>query len=147
MFHNFHKHTITLLKKCCRFGVNTFRNEEHGQAATALWQAFVKTKSANKKVFNIIFGFPSNSPLESEINLLAAEFKDFRNVKNKCGVESVVKAQECIRAKVAEEVNKFPKEALRVSCRMANFEMFYAHFCRFIVMAKEGETNKRLVQA
>jgi hypothetical protein len=64
VFHNFQKHTITLLKKCCRFGTNTFKGLEHGQVAAALWQTFIKIKSCNKKVFNIIFGFPSNCQLE-----------------------------------------------------------------------------------
>jgi hypothetical protein len=61
MFHNFQKHIITLLKKCCRFGTSTFVDSERYPVATALWQAFIKLKSSNKRVLNIVFGFASGS--------------------------------------------------------------------------------------
>jgi hypothetical protein len=97
------------LKKVCRFGIKTFRDFEHGRATAALWQAFIRTKSSNKKVFNIIFGFPAEADLDSEFSVLAKEFREFKTVSNKYGVEAITQSQECIRAKVYEEVNKLTK--------------------------------------
>jgi hypothetical protein len=51
-----------------------------------------------------------------------------------------------IRIKVREQVGSISKEILAVSCRMAEFETFYAYFNWFIAMAQEGETNRRLTK-
>jgi hypothetical protein len=50
-----------------------------------LWKAFIRIKSCNKKILNIIFGFSLSSYTESEYILLAGEFKEFRKVKEKYG--------------------------------------------------------------
>lgn len=65
IFHNFQKHLITLLKKHFRIGVKTFEGREECQLAFALWHAFSKTKSYNKKILHIIFGIQENTQIQN----------------------------------------------------------------------------------
>lgn len=75
IFHNFQKHLITLLKKYFRVGHKTVEGAEENQLAFQLWQAFIKTRSYNKKILHIIFGIQGTSQLQSELDSLAHEFK------------------------------------------------------------------------
>jgi hypothetical protein len=61
IFHNYQRNIIILLKKCCRFGSKSSIDMEYRPIATALWQAFIKIKSSNKRVFHIVFGFAPGS--------------------------------------------------------------------------------------
>jgi hypothetical protein len=146
IFHNYQKHIITVLKKYCRFGPLTFSQNQYGKAANSLWQVFLKMRTCSKKIFNIVFGFSASLHLETNINLLAGEFKEFRTIKDKHGIEAIIKAQELVRTKVCEELSVVPREMLASSCRVNNFNVFYLYVLWFLAMLKEGEVNKRITK-
>jgi hypothetical protein len=77
---------------------------------------------------------------------LSEEFRQFRAVKSKHGVESIVKAQEYIRARVYEKVSSLTREVLEATCRITNFECFYSYFAWFLTLMKRGETGKRMTK-
>jgi hypothetical protein len=50
-------------------------------------------KTCSKKIFNVIFGFSNSIRIEANINLLAGEFREFRIIKDKVGIDLIIKAQ------------------------------------------------------
>lgn len=93
IFHNFQKHLITLLKKHITMDSTTFGDSELKDLALALFQAFRKSKLSNKRMLHIIFGMPATHELEDELELLAAESKEFRQIKHKKPTADIIRAQ------------------------------------------------------
>ncbi len=56
IFHNFQKHLITIIKKLVSVNERTFGEQKNGKLARSIWNAFLRSKSKSKKVFQVIFG-------------------------------------------------------------------------------------------
>lgn len=145
MFHNFQKHFITLLKKYCSVTPKTFETElQYGKCACILWQTFLKMKTCSKKILNVIFGFSSSIHVETNLNLLAGEFREFRTIKDKYGVDHVVRAQRLLREMTCARMSGISREEMGLKCRVDSFDIFYPYVSWFMDRLREGEVNRRI---
>lgn len=71
MFHNFQKHLITLIKKFIVLTNDDADGLKINGLAIALWAAFMKTRSFNKKILHMIFGVQENLQESGEFSKLA----------------------------------------------------------------------------
>jgi hypothetical protein len=77
---------------------------------------------------------------------LAAESKEFRQIKHKKATADIVRAQEMIRSEVISQAQHIDRTLLESHCSVERLELFHEYFHSFVEELKEGPIAKRMTK-